>query len=644
MAGPARAAAPMAGPPGGPGAGPRAGLPMARAVAIQPTGDIPYRKLIRWGWFTVSVARGWFLINTLLTITLDLLTQYNVQVLAVVVSGLTGNPRANGQGFLSAILPQDVRTAAVVFASLAIGLLLARMLERVMTAWTDTLMLTRLQQVLHDRLLRLGADYHGRHDVSETTLILTRFAPGAQLFLRSLISFPVVQGIGLISAVVFLLNNLQSVGNTPAWIQLSLLLVLVLLPIGGYRLAQNVRAAFTALRESELVLVNEFTNSASLPLEVQMMGAEEQRAQAFASKLSGFRKAKVAATVRNEMASQFQQITPVALQTIFLLYGVFVALQSGNPGAAGAILGIFYFVPMAVSPIQQIIQFFNGLNSAWPQVEQVVEVLEKTPQDADQSGSRDLTQGAKEVVLEDVVFTYAKGGARILDGITHTFPAGQVSAIVGRAGSGKSSILNLVSRIRTPDQGGLKLGETPIREVRRSSLRQNVAKVSQFPLFLNDTIRANFKLMKASATDAEIEAVCRKTGLWEVLQRAANSDHPLDYVLPRNVAEGLSGGQRRLLAVTRALLLQPAILMLDEPTTGIDAIGRADLAQVLKGACAECTVLLVDHSMEFISRVADHVCCLENGKFADVGTPEELSRRPNLFQSLLEASEEEEHR
>ncbi len=614
---------------------------MARAIQAG-GGDIPYKKLIRWGWFTVSVAHFWFILNTVLTISLDLLTQYNVQVLAVVVSGLTGNQRGGGQGFLSSILPGDVKTAAVVFAALAIGLLLARMLERVMTAWTDTLMLTRLQQVLHDRLLKLGADYHNRHDVSETTVLITRFAPGAQLFLRSLISFPLIQGIGLLSAIVFLLNNLQAVGNTPVWIQLSLLAVLVLLPIGGYRLAQNVRSAFTQLRESELELVNELTNSASLPLEVQLMGAEEQRAQAFARKLAGFRKAKVAATVRNEMASQFQQITPVTLQTIFLLYGVFVALQSGNPGAAGAILGIFYFVPMAVGPIQQIIQFFNGLNSAWPQVEQVVEVLETEPDFADQSGSRDLTPGPKDVVLDQVVFTYARGGARILDSVTHTFPAGKISAIVGRAGSGKSSLLNLVSRIRTPDSGGVKLGETPIQDVRLESLRDTVARVSQFPLFLNDTIRANFKLVRADASDANIEAVCRKTGLWDVLVRAAGSGQPLDYVLPRNVAEGLSGGQRRLLAVTRALLLQPAILMLDEPTTGIDAIGRADLAQVLKGACAECTVLLVDHSMEFISRVADQVCCLENGQFADVGTPEELSERPNLFQSLLEASDEEE--
>ncbi len=133
------------------------------------------------------------------------------------------------------------------------------------------------------------------------------------------------------------------------------------------------------------------------------------------------------------------------------------------------------------------------------------------------------------------------------------------------------------------------------------SLRCQVAKVSQFPLFIADTIRANFKLSNVDSSDAELEEVCRRTGLWEVLENAAGPEvYPLDYVLPRTSGEGLSGGQRRLLAVTRALLLHPAILLLDEPTTGIDALGVAQLAPVLREACQGLTVLLVDHDMEFI--------------------------------------------
>jgi ABC-type multidrug transport system ATPase subunit len=117
--------------------------------------------------------------------------------------------------------------------------------------------------------------------------------------------------------------------------------------------------------------------------------------------------------------------------------------------------------------------------------------------------------------------------------------------------------------------------------------------------------------------------------------------HPLDYVLPRGPGEGLSGGERRLLSVTRGLLRKPLVLLLDEPTTGIDAIGRSMLADVLTDACQDMTVLLVDHDMDFVRRVADLVCCLEDGRFTMTGSPAELATRPNLFSRLLEASEHE---
>jgi ATP-binding cassette subfamily B protein len=115
----------------------------------------------------------------------------------------------------------------------------------------------------------------------------------------------------------------------------------------------------------------------------------------------------------------------------------------------------------------------------------------------------------------------------------------------------------------------------------------------------------------------------------------------LNYRLPKASSEGLSGGQRRLLAVTRAFLLHPTILLLDEPTTGIDAIGRAEVAAVLREICQGLTVLMVDHDLAFICQFADWICCLEQGKFVEMGSPGELACRPGLFRDLLEASKEE---
>lgn len=622
---------------------PLEGMPLAAPAAV------PYRKLFHWGWYVVSVALGWFLANTVLTIVLQILTQYNIQVLATVVSGLGsslmgGGAAPAGGGFLSSLLPANLKVAAIVFATLALLLILLRFLDRMLMTWSDNLMVARLQQRLHDKLLTLGSGYHQTHDVGETMLIVTRFSTGAQMLLRDLISFPVVRGISLVTAMIFLANNLAAVGKTPFWIQATLLATIFIMPVGGWWLSSKLRRAFEKVRDSETALANEFSNSAALPLEVQLMNAEPQRSQAFGARLQTLIRFKLAAAIRNEIATQFQASTPVFLQTVFLIYGVFFALQSGNPAAPGAILAIYYFVPQAVSPLQEFIQFFTGLQTTWPQVEKVVEILETEPEVQEREGAVELSPREGALVLEGLTFAYAPAGQKILDDLSYSFAPARVTAIVARAGMGKSTLLNLVARVRDPQGGRIRVDGQDISAVTLASLHRQVAKVSQFPLFVADTIRTNLQLAKAGATDGELEAACRRTGLWQVLENAAGPHtRPLDYLLPRASSEGLSGGQRRLLAVTRAFLLHPAILLLDEPTTGIDAIGRAQVAAVLKEACQGLTVLLVDHDVEFISHFADWICCLEHGRFLETGTPADLAARSGLFHDLLAASTDKPH-
>ena len=387
-----------------------------------------------------------------------------------------------------------------------------------------------------------------------------------------------------------------------------------------------------------MALANEFSNSAALPLEVQLMGAEPQRSQAFANRLKAFIRDTMAAFLRNEWAFQFQINTPVILQAIFLIYGVFYALKSGNPAAPGAILGIYYFVPEAVNPLQELIQFFAGLQSSWPQVEKVVEILEMEPEVQDKPGAAALVPREGALTVEHLDFAYTPYGPKIINDLSYSFTPGKVTAIVARAGMGKSTLLNLMARLQDPQGGRIFIDGQDISSVTLASLRRQVVKVSQFPLFVADTIGANLKLAKAEATDAELEEVCRRTGLWQVLEKAAGPDiYPLDYHLPKASSEGLHGAQRRLLAVTRAFLLQPTILLLDEPTyRHLMTSAAPSWPRLLREICQGLTVILVDHDVAFISQFADYICCLEHGTFTEVGTPAELASRPGLFQVLLE--------
>ena len=620
----------------------------------------PYRKLFRWGWYIVSVALGWFVLNTALGIFVTVLTQYNQQVVVVTLNKLQnptkieetaavtepkgslenpegrGKPEKEQNDFLSRFLPSDVRSAAILFAVLSALLIGLQMLDRVLTVKTDNMMTARLQQRLHDKLLTLGPSYHSRHDIGETMMIVTQYAAGTQMLLRDLISSPISLGATMISALMLLQYNINQIGATSPGIQACLMGALIILPVGGWFLSKKLQAAFTEVRNSQVAMANEFSNSASLPLEVQLMGAEQQRSKAFAEKVNDLIRKRVGAAIRGEASNQFQTAIPLALQVGFVLYGVFVMLESGT-AKPGAIYGMYTFVPLVCGPMLSLISFFTGLRTAWPQVEKVVEILEAQPDIIEQDGAASLEPGRLAIVLKDVTFFYVRGGEKILDNLSQTFSPGSVTAIVGRSGSGKSSLLNLAARLCDPQDGAVYIDDTDIRQIGLKSLRKNIVMVSQFPLYLVDTIRANFTLAKADATDKEIEAVCsRNPLLWEELQKhVPQGAGPLDYILPKS--GGLSGGYRRLLAVTRALLLQPAILLLDEPTTGIDNMTRQALKHILRNASKGITVLLVDHDMTFVSQVADTVCCLEDGKFSDIGAPDELLKKPSLFQRLIEA-------
>jgi ABC-type transport system involved in cytochrome bd biosynthesis fused ATPase/permease subunit len=158
--------------------------------------------------------------------------------------------------------------------------------------------------------------------------------------------------------------------------------------------------------------------------------------------------------------------------------------------------------------------------------------------------------------------------------------------------------------------------------------------LSQTPLIITDTVRENFRLACDDAQDREIEAVCREVGLWPILETFA-PHAPLDAMLSPAPGEGLSGGARRLLAIARVLLLKPQVVLLDEPTTGVDVLGLEPLLACLQRVARDATLVIVEHNLDFVWRLVGTVCCLEDGRFTECGDVAELANRPGLFQSML---------
>jgi ATP-binding cassette subfamily B protein len=175
------------------------------------------------------------------------------------------------------------------------------------------------------------------------------------------------------------------------------------------------------------------------------------------------------------------------------------------------------------------------------------------------------------------------------------------------------------------------LGGQSISELNLATLRSNIVLMSQFPGFFHDTVRENFRIANPKASDEQVVELCEKTGLWNIL-RNSFGEHPLDE--PFDAGGRLSGGQRKLFALTRCLLRDPKVLFLDEPTTGMGPLEKYPLIDVMQQACAGRTAVLVDHDIIWQSKFCEYVLVLHDGKVIQAGTPQELRDQEGLFRKL----------
>jgi ABC-type multidrug transport system fused ATPase/permease subunit len=604
-------------------------------------------KLFRWARAAIRGITAPFYLVVLLALVTNVMTQYNAQLIANFIGQAQreatteeavpalekADASANGPvGFLDYVLPSDTRWTAVLFAVTAILVIALSFANRVGTVWINTLMLQKLQLRLHDKLIRLGPSYHARHDMGENSAVIMQYTAGAQPMLRDVLSFPFVRGVSLATAIIFLFYNLSELRSQDDVLYALLAVLLIVLPVGGWWLSSRLRGAYGEVRERLAAVNNTLVDSLTAPQELQLMNAAPRRTGAFAAKLKDLAAAQLRAVIQGEKANQFQAAVPTILQVGLILWAVFVV----GGDAVQAVVGIYLFVPRVVQPIQDMIQFYGSLNTAWPNIEKIGSILEQPfeIEDKGRKTARDLK--GHDLALHDL--TYRPTPERtVLDRISIAFPPDKVTALVGRSGSGKTTIFRLASRLFDPQEGRITVSGVDIRDIKLDELRSIIATVSQFPLFVEADIRENLRLAVPSATDAAMEAVCCAADLWAALERISPTD-PLGTPVPRMAGKsGLAGGERRRLAIARALLSEPRILLLDEPSTGIDAVSVAKIVDTIRSAKVGRTVLLVDHDVDLVAALSDQICCLEDGRFTDIGSPAELAGRPSLFLKLSQA-------
>ncbi|WDI32494.1 type I secretion system permease/ATPase [Hyphococcus flavus] len=341
------------------------------------------------------------------------------------------------------------------------------------------------------------------------------------------------------------------------------------------------------------------------------------------------RQAKISTIGRflNQFAVNMSGFAQQASQVGVVVIGVF--LVSANEITTGALIASVILTGRAMAPLAQVASLLSRVNGAWASYKSLNQLM--TAQ-CETDPSRDYLprpnlQG--KIEFREVSFSYPGETARALDDISFTIEPGERVAILGKNGSGKSTIVRQVTGVYQPTEGSVLVDDTDIRQLRPADLRSNIGAVLQDVCLFSGSIKENIALGLESVSDEDILLAAKISGVHEFIGASAGG---YDQRLAER-GEGLSGGQRQAIALARALAPKPSILLLDEPSSALDSQAEATLISRLQQATRGRTLLVVTHRMSMV-RLVDRIIVLDKGRIIVDGPRDTVLRAMSSARDL----------
>ncbi len=328
-----------------------------------------------------------------------------------------------------------------------------------------------------------------------------------------------------------------------------------------------------------------------------------------------------------------QTQTPIVsmIVTIALLAIMAFSVREAIVGrmTSGQVFQFWTLVVLAINPLNRLAAFIGDISKGLVGASRVFEILDLPVEIDDAPGGLAPARIDGELRFEHVNFAYSRDGAAVLLDLNATAEAGEIVALVGPSGAGKTTIVNLVPRFYEPQSGRITLDGVDLREYRLDALRRSIAIVPQEPLLFSGTVAENIRYGRLDATQEEVEAAAREANAEEFVL-----DLPLGYATP--VGERglrLSGGQRQRISIARAVLRDPRILILDEATSALDSHSERLIEAALDRLLPGRTTLIVAHRLSTIRR-ANKILYIEAGRVLEVGSHEDLISQGGAYAAL----------
>ena len=502
---------------------------------------------------------------------------------------------------------------------------------------TDNRMEKQVRERLFDKVIRQVPEFFQKYNPGQLANILNQTAVEAQQAFRVLTVDPILQFSSVCLATVLLVDQLRGLSGNHGdlWVW-AVVIAMVLFGVLSVAIVQikgqaPVDAAQRQVQEQRFALAGLTDSAVKSPEEIQAMDAEPLFSRRYALGLTQLMTLK-----RKQVLIMEYVNSAIGLPTqimLAILYGLIVykVVVGGGQIKLGVFVALAGLAPQLMQPFKAFAFLGIVASSSWPAVELVTNLLVGQTRIKELPGAKDIANLEPTLEVRDVNFRYPNSQEEVFKHLTFTVPPGKITSLVAKMGQGKTTFFRLLLRFYDPETGDILFGSYPTTSLKLDCLRSQVVMMSQFPAFFHDSVRDNFRVAKADASDEEIRSVCVRTGLWPILEKAVGAN-PLDR--PFAAGMGLSGGQKRLFALTRCILRDPKILLLDEPTTNMSNDEKYQLIPMMREACAGRTVIVVDHDISWLIGFSDHFIVLDNGRVTQQGTADQLLAQEGLLREL----------